>query len=261
MADSYITPPQPFYVVESVDENQQVVQQWKSWERHFVCTTTTFTKSEITKDELIHRKNGDRVDPIWGKERLQNEAATLQYIRANTSIPVPRCRLYERYGLLHLETDLITNGIQLGDVDQQSRQLAYKKVDEQMKSAIIPQLRQLRRNFVGSVDPNIPVFPPQRIFRTDRRSWPRISHETDDFVLCHNDLSPHNIFVDPNSFSIVSIIDWEYAGFYPQEFELPLWTTTDWKGMNDMWSMAEDRDLAFFRLLKDDLKDCIPLYP
>ena len=33
------------------------------------------------------------------------------------------------------------------------------------------------------------------------------------------------IFVDPVSFVIISIINWEYTGFYPPEFEFPLWTT------------------------------------
>jgi thiamine kinase-like enzyme len=80
-------------------------------------------------------------------------------------------------------------------------------------------------------------------------------------VFCHNDLSPSNIFIDPKSFAIVSIIDWGYAGFYPEEFELPLWMTTDWKGMNDIWKIAEDRDLAFFGLSKNDLRDSLPLYP
>jgi hypothetical protein len=169
--------------------------------------------------------------------------------------------LYERDRLLHLETTFVLNGVELGDVDEGSRQLVRAKVDEQMKSTILPQLRQLRRNFIGSVDPDIPLFPPQRIFGTDRRSWPRITSKTDDFVLCHNELSPHNIFVDPKSFSITSIIDWEYAGIYPVEFELPLWTTADWKGMNDMWTMAEYLDLGFFGLLKNDLKDCMPPYP
>jgi Phosphotransferase enzyme family len=226
-----------------------------------MCTETAFTKSELSQEDLIHRKNGATVDHFWAKERLRNEAATLQYISANTTIPVPECRLYERDGLLHLETTFVSNGVELGDVDEGSRQLAREKVDEQMKSTILPQLRQLRRNFIGSVDPDIPLFPPQRIFGTDRRSWPRITSKTDDFVLCHNDLSPHKIFVDPKSFSITSIIDWEYAGFYPVEFELPLWTTTDWKGMNDMWTMAEYLDLGFFGLLKNDLKDCMPPYP
>ena len=43
----------------------------------------------------------------------------------------------------------------------------------------------------------------------------------DGLVFCHNDLSTHNIIVDPKSLRIQGIIDWEYAGFFPPEFEGP----------------------------------------
>lgn len=67
------------------------------------------------------------------------------------------------------------------------------------------------------------MFPPQRVCGRDRRKWPCISLETEDFVLCHNDLGPQNIFIDLTSFEIVAIIDWEFAGYFLMEFELPLW--------------------------------------
>ncbi|KAF1976059.1 hypothetical protein BU23DRAFT_439737, partial [Bimuria novae-zelandiae CBS 107.79] len=57
----------------------------------------------------------------------------------------------------------------------------------------------------------------------DRWSWKRISAETDSFVLCHNDLGSQNIFVRPDTFEIVAIIEWEFAGFFPTHFEFPLW--------------------------------------
>jgi hypothetical protein len=40
-----------------------------------------------------------------------------------------------------------------------------------------------------------------------------------EFVFCHNDLSQHNILVDEDTLQITAILDWEYAGFYPKEFE------------------------------------------
>lgn len=42
---------------------------------------------------------------------------------------------------------------------------------------------------------------------------------SEDLVFCHNDLSMHNIIVDPATLKIKAIIDWEYAGFFPTEFE------------------------------------------
>jgi aminoglycoside phosphotransferase (APT) family kinase protein len=44
-----------------------------------------------------------------------------------------------------------------------------------------------------------------------------------DLVFCHNDLSANNVIVDPDSLKIKAIIDWEYAGFYPPEFEAPFY--------------------------------------
>lgn len=42
-------------------------------------------------------------------------------------------------------------------------------------------------------------------------------------MFCHNDLGQHNIFVDPYTFEITAIIDWEFAGYFTEEFEYPLW--------------------------------------
>jgi len=43
--------------------------------------------------------------------------------------------------------------------------------------------------------------------------------ESKDLVFCHNDLSTHNVIVDPETLCVKAIIDWEYAGFFPEEFE------------------------------------------
>lgn len=43
--------------------------------------------------------------------------------------------------------------------------------------------------------------------------------ETEDLLFCHNDLSTHNIIVDPETLNVKAIIDWEYVGFFPAEFE------------------------------------------
>ena len=40
-----------------------------------------------------------------------------------------------------------------------------------------------------------------------------------DLVFCHNDLSAHNVIVNPETLKVNAIIDWEFAGFFPEEFE------------------------------------------
>lgn len=45
------------------------------------------------------------------------------------------------------------------------------------------------------------------------------TRETKDLVFCHNDLSTHNVIVDPATLKVKAVLDWEYAGFFPKEFE------------------------------------------
>lgn len=47
--------------------------------------------------------------------------------------------------------------------------------------------------------------------------------EESDLVFCHNDLSMNNVIVDPKTLKIKAIVDWEYAGFFLPEFELPFY--------------------------------------
>ncbi|KID84191.1 aminoglycoside phosphotransferase [Metarhizium guizhouense ARSEF 977] len=197
----------------------------------------------------------DKVVKSESKERLQNEAATLEFISKNTSIPVPKCRLYSKDGLLHLETQFI-DGVELDEIDEASRPTAIAAVHDQLTRTILPQLQALRRNYIGSVDPTIPVVPPQRVYLLDRRPWERVTSDTDCFVLCHNDLGPQNILICPSSFQIVGIIDWEYAGYYPSYFEIPLWKAVGRKEKEEVYYEAEARELAFFGLKREDLKTC-----
>ncbi|KAJ2891333.1 hypothetical protein MKZ38_000564 [Zalerion maritima] len=137
--------------------------------------------------------------------------------------------------------------------EQASISAAMVVVEKQMNSKILPQLRSLRRNYIGSVDTSLPVFPPQRAYGLDRRPWPPKLSESEDLVLCHNDLSTQNIFVDPGTFQIVGIIDWEFAGFFPPYFELPLWREITWDGGRKMYEDARPRSLEFFGLKHEDL--------
>jgi serine/threonine protein kinase len=55
--------------------------------------------------------------------------------------------------------------------------------------------------------------------RAIRRCADHASSDSYRTVLTHGDLSPRNILVDPKTDKIVSIIDWEYAGWYPEYWE------------------------------------------
>lgn len=55
--------------------------------------------------------------------------------------------------------------------------------------------------------------------KSARQEWKMKPLESEDLVLCHNDLSMNNVIVDPETLKVNAIVDWEYAGFYPGQFE------------------------------------------
>lgn len=54
---------------------------------------------------------------------------------------------------------------------------------------------------------------------SDKSEWPRKVSKDSEYVFCHDDLSQHNIIVDPQTLKIRAIIDREYVGFFPEHFE------------------------------------------
>lgn len=74
--------------------------------------------------------------------------------------------------------------------------------------------------FGQNTEASIQVIPPYRIMqKTFRSRWTMKNRDSKDLVFCHNDLSTHNIIVDEKTLKIKAILDWEYAGFFPAEFE------------------------------------------
>ena len=55
------------------------------------------------------------------------------------------------------------------------------------------------------------------------RPWQMRNRENHDLVFCHNDPLANNVIVDPHCLESRAIVDWEYAGFYPPEFEAPFY--------------------------------------
>lgn len=45
---------------------------------------------------------------------------------------------------------------------------------------------------------------------------PRKTSDKEEYAFCHNDLSQANIIVGPETLKIKAIVDWEYAGFWPE---------------------------------------------
>ncbi|OWT42614.1 hypothetical protein VFPPC_18226 [Pochonia chlamydosporia 170] len=101
---------------------------WKTWERCVTIYDEVVVKRELHEHELMHNLYGYIMRPFWAKERLQNEAATLQLVARETTIPVPECRLYIKEEVLCLETKRITNGVLLEEIKGPSRLAAVADV-------------------------------------------------------------------------------------------------------------------------------------
>ncbi|GAB7339715.1 hypothetical protein MBLNU457_6285t1 [Dothideomycetes sp. NU457] len=260
--------------VSSEDDPPDLSKGYKTSDRELIFEEDIVIKKELAESDWA-RVNGDSmtrsswrakgkscdqiVKPLWARERLMNDFATLRFVAAHTTIPVPKCRLYDdENGLLCLEMERIKGVVELDEIQepQERATMARQIVEKELNESVLPQLRSLRRNFVGSVDPDLPMFPPSRVYHSDRRSWPHTSSTTDSYVLCHNDLAPQNILVHPETFKIVSIIDWEFAGFYPSYFEIPIWRRIYIGEIYDIYEATEDQELAFFGIRsRDDLED------
>jgi len=52
-------------------------------------------------------------------------------------------------------------------------------------------------------------------------TWQQILVEDFIYVFIHGDLSSSKIIVDPVTYKVIAILDWEYAGYYPKEHEIP----------------------------------------
>lgn len=182
-------------------------------------------------------------------DRLRNEAAVLQFIAENTTIPVPKfLDLWVDNGLVYLKTALVETGVELQSIDEAALPIAVEQVTIELESTILPQLQQLRRNFMGSPNSKLQVIPPRRFWDwKEKRIWPSTVKNTAEYVFCHTDLDRQNILVDPKAYKIVFILDWETAGFFPQEWELPYWKANSRIDKSSMSLQVKDRELATFQ--------------
>ncbi|KAK3618501.1 hypothetical protein LTR56_024587 [Elasticomyces elasticus] len=211
----------------SVDEGQQ--EQWGQVERMYSLDKYTFTKRELKPHEQSIRSKGERVGrPANSRSRLQNEFYILRYIRQHTDIPVPEpISCVEEDGITILKIARITDGsVLMEECVESDGAVVVEAVERQMANHIIPALQKHRSRRMGGLNTTEQLVLPWlvSINYEDDSTWSRIPEtEGPDFVLCHNDLGQHNIFIDPKTYTIRYIIDWEYSGWYPAEWELPLW--------------------------------------
>ena len=183
-------------------------------ERAYYHRGRFFIKRSLRPSEYMTTLKGTTYVPRLGKERLQNEAASLQFIRNASNIPVPTLHAsFEVDGAYFVVTEYI-DGSSMSELSEDQKIGVQGELSQHL--AI---LRQIKSNKTGG--PSGIVIPPSRVVeRTDKDMfWSQQTADHQKYVFCHNDLSQQNIIVDPCTLKIQAIIDWEYAGFFPQYFE------------------------------------------
>lgn len=201
-------------------------------ERKYYSLNNSFVKRSLRPSEWQHNPfDGTLSIPRFGNERLLNEGATLRFIAENTNIPVPKLYgCFEDDNAVYLVTELI-EGVEMAALEPAQRKTVelelegYVDVLRGLKSSVwggpsgIVSTHTSRFSFL-SLTFSVQVIPPYRIMaKSHRQTWKMKPMESSDLVFCHNDFSAHNVIVDPVSLKVKAVIDWEYAGFYPREFE------------------------------------------
>lgn len=217
---------------------------WRTFDRFYSYTPETFTKRELRPSERRTNWQGEIVKMPWTTERLQNEFDALMFISTNTTIPVPEVLSFGSvWGSYQLEMKRV-NGKPLHRLKTNKAE-ALKNVTHFITTSVIPQLQALKSSHIGSISGI--VIPPNRITTRDKRPlWPSKSSSISQFGYCHNDLAQHNIMVNLDTLQVEAIIDWEYSGFFPSEFEAPLWTkSSNEPGYHDMNAQQVDSLIKF----------------
>ncbi|KAI9753126.1 MAG: hypothetical protein M4579_005313 [Chaenotheca gracillima] len=155
--------------------------------------------------------------------RWTNEIAALRFVKEHTNIPIPKFHAaYHDDGSFHFVTEFV-EGVEMSELLPEQKEVVMRQVEKHLA-----ELHSCRSVTFGGPWNGL-VFAPYRAFwrwspymvydvREDFEEGTRMK-----YVFCHNDLSQNNIIVDPGTLEIKAIVDWEFAGFYPEWFERDYW--------------------------------------
>lgn len=162
------------------------------------------------------------VPPTTFPQRWRTDAAIVQYLGDKTAIPLaPVQCLFEDDGAFYHCTEYVP-GVNMAELSDDDKRVVEVELLNHLAT-----LRSLRSDTPGVPGEQL-LCPPLRVHR---QSWKQNSCwrprkqiiNKEAYVFCHNDLSQHNILVDPQTLKINAIIDWEFGGFWPEWFERPFW--------------------------------------
>ncbi|KAJ3496778.1 hypothetical protein NLG97_g2404 [Lecanicillium saksenae] len=218
--------------------------------------------------------NAIESNDVVNQERIRNEVNALKLISRRTTIPVPRLLDHGTHqdGRQYLVTELVqgealdsfhdmpcskpTNESHTMDTPCTTcLKQAYGNALTFVNETVLPRLAAPRSNersldcFVMPPSWLCPDMDPPWV---GKASWKTLLLKTADYVFQHGDLAAHNILIDPSTLKVTSIIDWEYAGFYPPGMDL-------WPGSLDddtYRARAKKPAAAIARFLPEDYLEC-----
>ncbi|KAF7954426.1 hypothetical protein EAE96_005548 [Botrytis aclada] len=186
-----------------------------TFERKYYKKANLFVKRSLRESEYRKGYRGLHI-PKLGKERLMNEAASLNFIHKFTNIPIPQ--LYDHFeydGAYHVVSEYV-EGVNMADLSKDQKEMVNREIDIHLTT-----MHNLTSSQIGG--PSGIIIPPCRILtKMANQMWNPPTKDC-SYVFCHMDLSQHNIIVDPATCKIQAIIDFEYSGFWPVQFELPFY--------------------------------------
>ncbi|KAL1721845.1 kinase-like domain-containing protein [Schizophyllum commune] len=177
-----------------------------------------FLKRSLTEAEWAIRTSDKTPIPTSCDVRahIRNEAAAIAFVRANTDVPVPNvvCS-FDDGGRTYIIEDVVP-GVQMSDLPEEAKPKVIEEIEARMRT-----IHSIKGTRMGGFCDGVPCLP-YRVAQALPKGSEKIVFRQDvryELVLCHNDLSQHNVIVDPETLKINAILDWEFAGFYPVEFE------------------------------------------
>ncbi|OAA64753.1 Protein kinase-like domain protein [Niveomyces insectorum RCEF 264] len=227
-----------------------VLQDRKYFFTGNMCIKRTLRRHEwFTIDNVLYNS-----PPTTIPQRWKNDVAIITYLRERTNIPLPELPcVYEDDGAFYHCTKYV-DGIQMSKLTPEDQTIVMQELRQH-----VAVLKTLKSDTPGV--PPFPTLPIPRFGPYEEDTAQRIERHTletklagsllvpppnvvntasmrnfcfrprknvrGNFVLCHNDLRPHNVLVDPKTLKIKAIIDWEFAGFLPEWFELKMGETKD----------------------------------
>lgn len=199
---------------QELNNNKEAECTYITVERKYFHVNDTFIKRSLRPREWQENPwTGETYEPRLIQARLLNEASALEFIAQNTTIPVPK--LYACFRddeAVYLITEYI-EGRGMDELEDEEKLIVGEEIE-----SFVQQLHGLKSNNIGG--PSGLIIPPYRVQQESKiDTWNVKPAETNEYVFCHNDLAQQNVIVCHDSLKVRAIIDWEYAGYWPKEFE------------------------------------------